>query len=85
MVLREAVTNVIRHSQARSVEVELRVEGGAVLMSICDDGRGGIGQHGNGLVGMHERARAIGAMLEVDSGLGAGTRLVLSLPHETAP
>ena len=85
MALREAVTNIIRHASARRVEVELSAAGGGMRMVIADDGRGGIGRHGNGLAGMGERLHAVGGTLEIDSPAGAGTRLLLWAPAGAAP
>ena len=81
MALREAVTNVIRHAGARRVEVELVETAHEWQLSISDDGRGGIGRHGNGLTGMDERLRALGGSVEIDSAPGAGTRVLLRVPR----
>lgn len=80
MGLREAVTNIIRHADARRVEVELGSTSGGHRLTIADDGRGGVQRHGNGLAGMRERLQELGGTLEVDSASGEGTRLSLWLP-----
>lgn len=85
MGLREAVTNIIRHAEARRVEVELTSGPGGHRLSIADDGRGGIQRHGHGLAGMRERLQAQGGTLEVESTPGAGTRLSLWLPTVASP
>lgn len=84
LVLREAVTNVVRHARAGRVEVELTEQAGTLRLSIADDGRGGATPSGHGLSGMQERARALGGSLEIDSPAGAGTRLCLQVPHALA-
>lgn len=81
LALREAVTNVLRHADARRVEVELVDEAGELRLRIADDGRGGAIAPGNGLAGMRERLAAFGAELEVDSPPGGGTRLQVTLPR----
>lgn len=81
MALREAVTNVIRHSGATRVDVELSLRDGGVCLAIADDGRGGTITPGNGLIGMRERLAAISGILEIDSPAGGGTRLLLKLPR----
>jgi two-component system, NarL family, sensor histidine kinase DesK len=60
--LREAVTNVIRHSQARTCRVTIARSGGAVRLQVVDDGQsqGRSIRLGNGLRGIAERARAVG-------------------------
>lgn len=78
--LREAVTNVIRHAQARSLVVELKARDGRLDLEIRDDGRGGVARQGQGLLGMEERIRAAGGALVVDSRRGEGTRLAISAP-----
>ncbi len=60
MVLREAVTNVIRHSGASRVEVELREASGVVTLVVSDDGAGGTPTPGGGLAGMRQRIETIG-------------------------
>lgn len=70
-VLREAVTNVVRHSGAARCTVEL----GDARLVVTDDGRGGDRRPGNGLRGIGERVRAAGGTLTVADGPGGGTRL----------
>ncbi|WP_146910427.1 sensor histidine kinase [Arenimonas daejeonensis] len=78
--LREAVTNVLRHAGAGRVEVELSARDGGLCLAISDDGRGGAGTTGNGLLGMRERLATLGGTLEIESPPGGGTRLLLKLP-----
>lgn len=80
MALREAVTNVLRHASAHRVEVELHRRDDRVVLTIADDGRGGIERQGNGLQGMRERIAAIGGSIEIDSPSGGGTRLSIAAP-----
>ena len=79
MVLREAVTNVIRHSGAQHCRIELENHDRQLRLLIEDDGRGGKVREGNGLKGMRERLQAAAGRLEIDSGHG-GTRLTVLLP-----
>ena len=89
MTLREATTNVLRHANARRVDVELLHDAGELRLVISDDGRGGAQQPGNGLAGMRERIAGVGGLLEIDSPAGGGTRLQVTLPRraleEAAP
>jgi signal transduction histidine kinase len=85
-IAQEALTNVARHSGARSARVELRVAGGHLEVAVADDGAGfapsdgdGARPAGVGLVSMRQRAEAVGGRLAVDSG-GSGTRVVAALP-----
>ena len=74
-VLREAVTNVVRHAGATHVTVTLGPRG----LVVADDGRGLTGPEGNGLRGMRERVSAAGGRLET-SGDHPGARLEVLLP-----
>lgn len=80
MLLREAVTNVMRHARARTVDVTLVPQGRGWQLTVRDDGVGGLGPEGSGLTGMRERLRAIGGTLARD-GRG-GTTLTATLPGE---
>ncbi|MGA9852212.1 MAG: sensor histidine kinase [Gammaproteobacteria bacterium] len=79
MVLREAITNVVRHSGAQHCRIELENGGQQLRLLIEDDGRGGALREGHGLRGMRERLREVSGQLEIDSG-HSGTRLTVSLP-----
>jgi two-component system sensor histidine kinase DesK len=80
LILREAVTNIARHSGASSARIELMRERASVRMQISDNGRGGIDHDGNGLCGMRERVRALGGTLTIESSRGQGTRLRAVVP-----
>jgi len=86
--LREAVTNVIRHSGARSCRVRLTEHDGELSLEVTDDG-GGPGHRdpetpkGAGLRGMSERLSAVGGRLSLgaaDPGHGQGFRLIATVP-----
>src|SRR5215216_4741411 len=81
-VIQEALTNVRRHSGARSVRVMLRPEEDGLVIEISDDGRGFEPETtpGVGLKSMRERAAALGSKLEVRSEVGQGTRVSLRVP-----
>ena len=77
-VAQEAVTNVEKHAQAAAVHVRWWCDNGSALLVVSDDGRG-LPDRGAtridayGMLGMRERADAIGAHLEVESAPGHGT------------
>ncbi|GAA4596800.1 sensor histidine kinase [Planotetraspora phitsanulokensis] len=81
--VREGVTNVIRHSRARSCEIDLREPGGLVL-EIRDDGApaAGPGHRGNGLVGLGERVAAVDGSLDAGPRPGGGFLLRVTLPEQ---
>ncbi|MFF7308796.1 histidine kinase [Streptomyces sp. NPDC008137] len=82
--LREAVTNVVRHSGARRCTVELlrrqTLDGPVLELTVEDNGSGGPGDgHGNGLTGLTERLAKAGGTLEAGP-LKHGFRLVARVP-----
>ena len=83
-VFQEALTNVMRHAQAQTVELTLSVEAHALCLSISDDGQGFIPATGRptsfGLVGMRERVLMMGGTLSVHSVPGEGTTLSVRVP-----
>ena len=78
LILREAVTNIVRHAGARTCSISLRVEGDATVLEVRDDGCGLAGREGNGMRGMRERVADLGGQLQVHS--GGGTSLRVALP-----
>ncbi len=78
LVVREAVTNVVRHAQAHTCSLRLDQQNGSCLLEIHDDGRGSFSAEGNGLRGMRERVEMLGGTLNRES--SSGTRLTITLP-----
>lgn len=78
LVLREAVTNILRHASATSCRLELASDSRGTRLSVHDDGRGAIDGEGNGIRGMRERIEALGGRFEIDS--RQGTRLTVAIP-----
>jgi two-component system, NarL family, sensor histidine kinase DesK len=83
LVLREAVTNIVRHAGASECSIELSTAEHKTQLVIADDGRGDIRQEGNGLRGMRERVRELGGSLSLES--SRGTRLQIELPQVVEP
>lgn len=84
-IVQEALSNVLKHSQARSLEISIQREQDRIIVRIDDDGIGFDPQHvvpGRGLISMRVRAAESGATLRV-SPLVKGTRVELSLPLQT--
>lgn len=77
----EALTNAIKHAEASTVLVSVRVEAGSVVAEVRDDGKGGatIGR-GSGLRGLADRVAALDGRLSVDSPAARGTVLRAELP-----
>ncbi|HEY9474075.1 MAG TPA: GAF domain-containing protein, partial [Mycobacteriales bacterium] len=85
--LREALSNVVRHSGASGVEVLVRVdtERSALVLVVSDDGKGMSSdpQHRSGLANISERAQMLGGQVTVESAPGQGTRLTWRVPLDT--
>ncbi|MGD0282630.1 MAG: PAS domain-containing sensor histidine kinase [Dissulfurispiraceae bacterium] len=88
-ILQEALTNVIRHANATTVEVRLKEEAGNLILEIEDNGEGFSennlhDEHSLGILGMKERAYSHGGTLDIKSTMGAGTKVVVSVPNKEA-
>jgi PAS domain S-box-containing protein len=87
-VLQESLTNVARHSGARSVRVRLAEKEGMLELSVEDDGRGIVeadlaGKRSLGLKGLRERVRYIGGEAEIGPAPRGGTRVHVRVPRRT--
>ena len=84
-IAQEALTNVARHAGANRVEMDLRMENGLLVLTVCDDG---VGFNPNalsdnevlGLAGMRERAGLVGGALTIRSEPGKGAMIRLTVP-----
>ena len=84
-IVQEALTNVSRHAQGTAVKLELGIEGDCVVLQITDNGRGitesvASGPGSLGILGMRERAAALGGVLEVVPRAEGGTRVAAWFP-----
>ena len=86
-IVQEALTNVVRHAAARAAVVTLSYEPDGLTIEVTDEGRGAGHIHaGYGLLGMRERAEAVGGHLETGPGARGGFRVRAQLPTgERAP
>lgn len=86
-IIQEALTNVAKHAAATAVEIDLRTEGGHLVATLRDNGRGfdvkaalRSRERGLGLFGMRERAQLAGGYLDLRSDPGRGTTVTLVAP-----
>jgi signal transduction histidine kinase len=80
-VVSEALTNATKHAQASVVWIAVEQREDCLRLSIRDDGKGGAEPtRGSGLIGLRDRAEALGGSIEVNSPAGHGTRLLVQLP-----
>lgn len=84
-IVQEALNNVVEHAHATHVEIELKDEGGSILIALTDNGVGFypsavLAEQDDerwGLFIMRERARSIGASFNIKSAPGKGTKVIL--------
>ncbi len=93
-IVQEALTNILRHSGSKTAEISLRQEGAELILKISDQGQGmpreilsrisaGLAIRGIGIVGMRERVRQLGGVLDIGSG-PQGVTLTVTLPARPA-
>jgi signal transduction histidine kinase len=81
LVICEAVTNAVKHSDGNLIVIQGQVQAGRLVVSIRDDGRGAAtAGAGRGLPGMLERAAMAGGRATIASPAGAGTTVTVDLP-----
>jgi len=89
-VVQEALTNTVKHANARNVWIEAWSEKSVVFCSVRDDGAGfeadrvsaAPKRKGLGMIAMHERVSAIGGTLRIESGPRKGTELLIQVSVE---
>jgi signal transduction histidine kinase len=84
-VAQEALQNIARHAQAKTVHIDLKQNPGSLVLTVRDDGVGfdAVNVRGLGTVGMEERLRQMGGVLRVTSQPGQGTTVVAEVPIPT--
>ncbi len=93
-ICQETLNNIVRHARAQRVWIRLRLEAQQIVLEVQDDGQGfevpqrwlELARQGHlGLVGISERAEAIGGRLQIISAPGAGARIRVVVPHDNSP
>jgi PAS domain S-box-containing protein len=84
-IYQEALTNAVRHANARQVSSTLRMVNNKIILQIQDDGKGmdlenDLKKKSFGLLGIKERALVMGGKYELKSEPGKGTHLLISVP-----
>jgi signal transduction histidine kinase len=83
LVVKEAVTNALKHARASEIRLGLRLDPHTLVVEVADDGCGlpaDVDPTGNGLKNFRERMAAAGGCVDVTSGPRQGTRLVFTAP-----
>jgi signal transduction histidine kinase len=84
-IVSEALTNVVKHARAESAAVSAWIADGMLQVEVRDDGIGGADPSGRGLVGLNDRATALGGRFRVESPTGGGTVMTATLPISAVP
>jgi PAS domain S-box-containing protein len=79
-IVAESLTNIAKHADARHASVKAVVDDGVLRVEVRDDGIGGVDHDGHGLIGLRDRASALGGRLDVASPPGGGTVVDATLP-----
>jgi signal transduction histidine kinase len=80
-IVGETLANAAKHSGASIVEVDVTIDGGVLRVCIRDDGCGGADPaRGSGIVGLRDRAEALGGRMTLSSSTGKGTSVVVEIP-----
>ena len=80
-VCSEALTNVAKHGCASRAQIDVKLAGDRIAVTITDDGVGGAdARRGSGLRGLADRVDTLGGRLSVESPPGNGTRIVAEIP-----
>ena len=89
----ESLNNALKHARAKNLTIEADYQPSAFTLTIADDGQGfnqteiagrGISDSGSGLNNLRQRAQLLGGTCTIDSRPGAGTRVCITLPYQSA-
>jgi signal transduction histidine kinase len=84
-IVQEGLSNTLRHARARNAKITIQQKNEFITLSIDDNGRG-FSPHaideGYGLRSIRDRARLIGAHIEIDTAVGKGTKIILTILEE---
>ena len=87
-IVREAISNVIRHAHAKRLRVRVRAAGGELRLELTDDGSGtaaGAPSSGSGMRNMRERAASLEGDIRWTPGTEGGTKVLLAMPLPEPP
>lgn len=91
LIFKEAINNSVRHSECQNASLAIRLEGTTLIAEFSDDGRGfdettanGNKLGGRGMENIRSRAAEIGAKISVETGIDAGTKIILKMPVKSS-
>ena len=89
-IAQEVINNINRHAEAKTVKIKVYRESASIIMEFRDDGKGFDPKEANsqalaekklGLLGIKERAELVGGTVVIESKIGSGTRVKVSIPY----
>lgn len=83
MIFKEAINNVTKYSEAKTLTISLVKEQNSLILTIKDDGKGFDQKHqklGNGILNMKKRAEQLKGIFEIESNIGHGTKIEVKIP-----
>lgn len=85
-IMQECLTNVSKHANARRLNIDIKHDEKNIYMEIVDDGNGfdlNQSNKGYGLAGMQERVQGLRGSMQIESQIGQGTKIKVSLPKQS--
>jgi signal transduction histidine kinase/ligand-binding sensor domain-containing protein len=87
LIFKETLNNLVKHSHCENAEIEFRLDACEFIFTVIDDGQGfnpekngsSTGRGGNGLINMRKRAKNLGGNYRIESKIGTGTIVTLSV------
>ena len=89
-MVQESLNNALKHAQAKTLGITVNYQPNTFVLTVADDGRGfdqmeagsrHLSQSGAGLHNLYQRAQLLGGSCTIDSQVGIGTRVQITLPH----
>jgi PAS domain S-box-containing protein len=88
-IVQESVTNVMRHAEAKTVNISLTKQEAEYVLEIADDGKGFLSEESGkrtfGLMGIRERGMTLDGTVDIRSAPGKGTRIIVRIPVKKGP
>lgn len=88
-LMQEALQNALKHAEPSLIKIKLEVKPNFIFMTVEDDGKGFDPymkrENSFGLIGMKERVEMLGGKINIQSVMGKGTKVYISVPHDSFP
>ena len=82
MIVKECISNIIKHAKATEVHIDLRLEGHSLILTVSDNGIGYSRKQGFGMLGIRERVNKLEGQVSFSNSSGACMRAIIPLPRE---